>query len=93
MILLIIALFGFILPNGILIYWLFNEFRGLSEVLQNKLALAFIIDVFLAMLVLAYFFARHPIGKVKWYWFVALSLVGGLSFSIPFYWWLNEKKA
>ena len=93
MILLLIALFGFIVPNGILIYWLFTEFHGAREVLQNKLAMAFILDVFLAMLVLAYRFAVEPIGKVRWYWFVALSLVGGLAFSIPFYWWLNKRNA
>jgi hypothetical protein len=89
--LLIIALFGLIVPNGIFIYWLFTEFHGVGEVLQNKLALAFIIDAFLAMFLLAYWFAVKPIGKVRWYWFIALSIIGGLGFSLPFYWWLNEK--
>ena len=91
MILLALALFGLIVPNGIFIYWLFNEFHGLQEVLNNKLAVAFIIDAVLAMFLIAYYFARHPIGKIKWYWFVVLSLVGGLGFSIPFYWWLNKR--
>ena len=45
------------------------------------------------MFLLAYFFARHPLGKVKWYWFIALSIVGGLGFSLPFYYWLNKKDA
>jgi hypothetical protein len=93
MILLIIALFGLLVPNGLFIYWLFAEFNGVGEVLQNKLALAFIIDAFLAMFLLAYFFARNPIGKIKWYWFIALSLVGGLGFSLPFYWWLNKRNS
>ena len=93
MILLIIALFGLIVPNGIFIYWLLNEFQGVGEVLQNKLAVAFIMDAFLAMLLLAYYFARYPIGRVKWYWFVVLSLVGGLAFSLPFYYWLNKRDA
>ena len=91
MMLLIIALFGLLVPNGIFIYWLLTEFRSVSEVLQNKLAVAFIIDAFLAMFLLAYFFARHPIGKIKWDWFIVLSLVGGLGFSLPFYWWLNKR--
>lgn len=93
MILLVIALFGLLVPNGIFIYWLFTEFRGVGEVLQNKLAVAFIIDAFLAMFLIAYYFARHPIGKVKWYWFVVLSIIGGLGFSLPFYWWLNKRNA
>lgn len=93
MILLAVALFGLIVPNGIFIYWLLTEFRGWAEVLQNKLALALIIDAFLAMFLVAYFFARHPLGKVKWYWFIVLSIVGGLGFSLPFYYWLNKKDA
>ena len=93
MILLLIALFGLIVPNGIFIYWLLTEFNGVSEVLQNKLAVAFIIDAFLAMFLLAYFFAVNPLGKVKWYWFIVLSIIGGLGFSLPFYWWLNKRSA
>jgi hypothetical protein len=91
MILLIIALFGLFVPNGIFIYWLFTEFNGISQVLQNKLAVAFIIDAFLAMFLIAYFFARNPIGKIKWYWFITLSIIGGLGFSLPFYYWLNKR--
>jgi len=90
--LLIVALFGLIVPNGIFIYWLFTEFGGIGGVIQNKLAVAFIIDAFMAMFLLAWWFAAKPIGKVRWYWFVVFSLVGGLGFSIPFYWWLNERK-
>ena len=91
MFLLIIALFGLIVPNGIFIYWLFAEFNSVAEVVSNKLAVAFIIDAFMAMFLLAYWFAVNPIGKIKWYWFVILSIIGGLGFSIPFYWWLNQK--
>jgi hypothetical protein len=29
---------------------------------------------------------------VRWHWFVVLSLVGGLGFSIPFYIWLNRRQ-
>jgi hypothetical protein len=90
--LLIIALFGLIVPNGMFIYWLFFEFNGVTEVLRDKLALAFIIDAFMAMLVLAWWFAAKPVGKIRWYWFVVFSLLGGLGFSIPFYLWLNERK-
>jgi hypothetical protein len=78
MILLIIALFGLIVPNGLFLYWMFYEYDGLMNVAQNKLAIAFMIDAFLAMGVLAYYFARKPIGRVKWYWFIALSILGGL---------------
>jgi len=91
MLLLIVALFGLIVPNGIFIYWLFTEFNSAAEVVSNKLAIAFIIDAFMAMFLLAYWFAVNPIGKIKWYWFIVLSIIGGLGFSIPFYWWLNKR--
>ncbi|HEX8772039.1 MAG TPA: hypothetical protein VF735_00450 [Pyrinomonadaceae bacterium] len=93
MILLLIALFGMVVPNGLFLYWLFYEYEGLANAVQNKLALAFIIDAFMVMGLLAYYFARNPIGRVKWYWFVALSILGGLGFSLPLYWWLNKRDA
>jgi hypothetical protein len=37
------------------------------------------------------YFARNPIGRYKWPWFVILSLIGGLGFGLPFYWWLNKR--
>ena len=89
--LLAVALFGFVVPNGFFVYWLLFEFRGLGPAFADKLALGFILDVALALIVLAVYFARHPIGRVKWYWFVLLSFAGGLGFSLPLYYWLNER--
>jgi hypothetical protein len=89
--LLLISLFGLLVPNGIFAYWLFTDFTGLAEVAGNTLAVSFILDAFLAVGLLGYFFAVRPIGAVKWYWFVILSCMGGLGFGIPFYWWLNRR--
>jgi hypothetical protein len=93
LILLLIALFGMVVPNGLFLYWLFYEYEGLASAAQNKLALAFIIDAFMVLGLLAYYFARNPVGRVKWYWFVLLSILGGLGFSLPLYWWLNKRDA
>ncbi len=89
--LLLAALFGLLVPNGLFVYWLVVEYQGLGAVLRNPLALAFILDAFLALIILALYFARHPIGRIRWPWFVAFSLVGGLAFSLPFYYWLNAR--
>ena len=89
--LLIVALFGLIVPNGFFLKWLFTEYNGIAPVLDNHLALAFILDAFMAMTLLAIYFARKPIGRVRWHWFVVLSLIGGLGFSLPMYWWLNTR--
>ena len=90
--LLLVALIGLTVPNGFFVYWLFAEFQGLGPVWQDHLALGFILDVLLALILLAVYFARHPIGPVKWYWFVALSFIGGLGFSLPMFYWLNRRK-
>ena len=89
--LLLVALFGLLVPNGLFLYWLFVEYQGLSAVLQNKLALGFILDALLALIVLTVYFARHPVGRFRWPWFVAFSFLGGLGFSLPFYYWLNAR--
>jgi hypothetical protein len=89
--LLAIALFGLLVPNGLFVHWLLSDYRGLAVVLGNRLALAFMLDAFLVLVLLSVYFARHPIGPVRWPWFVVLSIVGGLGFSLPFYWWLNGR--
>jgi hypothetical protein len=91
MALLVLSFIGLIGPNGLFIYWMLHEYNGIAGVLQDKLALAFIADAFLALGILAYYFAKTPIGRVRWYWFVVLSLIGGLGFSVPFYLWLNNR--
>jgi hypothetical protein len=90
--LLLIAFMGLLVPNALFLYWLLVEYEGIAAVLQDKLALGFIIDAFMALVLLAFYFVRNPIGRVRWPWFVLLSLLGGLGFSLPFYYWLNQRK-
>jgi hypothetical protein len=93
MILLLIALFGLLVPNGIFIYWLIYEHKHVSDFWDNRLALAFIIEAVMLFLLFTVYFARNPIGRYKWYWFVIFSFIGGLGFGLPFYWWLNKREA
>jgi len=88
-----VALLGFFVPNGFFLYWLVFEFHGLGAVMHDKLALGFILDVALALVLLSVYFARRPIGPVTWHVFVLLSLLGGLGFSLPLYYWLNQRPA
>lgn len=90
--LLLVALFGLLVPNGLFIYWLFTEYQGLGPVLENRLAVAFMLEAFLLLVLLSVYFARKPMGRVGWGWFVFLSIVGGLGFGLPFYYWLNTRK-
>ena len=54
--LLVIAALGFIVPNGYFIYWLFFEWPGLAAVIANHLAVAFMLDAFITMGLLAWWF-------------------------------------
>lgn len=91
-VLLSIATFGLFIPNGMFFYYLIVQFQSLTDVVDDLLALAFIIDAFMATGLLAWFFAKHPIGKYSWKLFVVLSLLGGLGFSIPFFYYLNKRQ-
>jgi len=91
-ILVLLALFGLFVPNGIFVYWLLTEYHGMADVANNRLALGFIIEAFLVMFLFAYYFSRNPPGKFKWPWFIVFSLIGGIGFGIPFYWWLNRRE-
>ena len=91
--LLFLAAFGMLVPNGFFLYWLFFEFRSLDQILTDNLALGFILDLLLATGILSWLFAVKPVGPIKWPWFLLLSLLGGLGFSIPLYLWLNWRAA
>ena len=87
--LLVFAIIGNIVPGGLFLYSLTHDYTSLSAALSDRLALAFLIDLLLSTFFLAYLFAVKPLGKVRWPWLVALSLLGTLAFSIPLFVWLN----
>jgi len=91
MVLLLVAAFGLFVPNGLFVYWLVREYHGLGAVMEDRLALGFLLDVAGSLAILTVYFARHPIGPVRWPWFVVLSFIGGLGFSLPLYYWLNQR--
>ncbi|MCK9408416.1 MAG: hypothetical protein WCX28_01435 [Bacteriovoracaceae bacterium] len=90
--LLSIAGFGLLIPNGMFFYYVFAEFSSFTAVVTNWLAMGFIIDAFMAMGLLAWWVAKNPIGTYTWKTFILLSLLGGLGFSLPFFYYLNKKQ-
>lgn len=57
-----IAILGFAVGNGLFVYWLLNDYQGLAAIWSDHLALAFIVDALLTLIVLTVHFARQPQG-------------------------------
>ena len=91
--LLFLALIGLLAPGGLFLYWMLNDYTSFSAALADKMAVAFFLDLLMSTFLLAYLFARKPLGPVKWPWFIAFSLLGTLAFSIPLFVWLNWRRA
>ena len=89
--LLLFAVLGLAAPGGLFVYWVLTDYTTLAAALSDKMALAFFADLLLSTLLLAYCFARKPIGPVKWPWFLVLSLLGTLAFGLPLFIWLNRR--
>jgi len=56
------------------------------------MGVAFFLDLLMSTFILAYLFARRPLGPVKWPWFIVLSLLGTLAFGIPLFIWANWRR-
>ncbi len=91
--LLLLAVIGLVAPGGLFLYWLLNDSSSLSAALSDRMALAFFLDLLMSTFLLAYLFAKSPLGPVRWPWFVTLSLLGTLAFSLPLFIWLNWRSA
>lgn len=91
MLLLFVALLGFLFPNGLYLYWVSTRFDSVGAALSNELAVGFIIEAIIATMIVAYRFHVSPLGKVRIHWFIILSLVGGVGFGIPAFYWLNKR--
>jgi predicted Na+-dependent transporter len=79
----VVGLVGLVGLNGLFVYGLLQRRGALVEALRNPIALAFIVEAFVVMGLLAWLFAKWQRNRLGWGWFVALCLVGGLAFGIP----------
>jgi hypothetical protein len=77
------AVFGFIGLNTVFIYGIFWQPQLLISAFTNPISLAFIVEAFLLMGVLAYLLTRWKVGRLHWGWFVVLSLIGSMAFALP----------
>jgi hypothetical protein len=91
--LLALAVFGFIGPNGCFVYFALSDFGTVLEALRNPIALVFITEAFALMFLIAWLLHHWGWRRPGWGWFVVLSLLGSLLFSVPLYLYLASRAA
>lgn len=91
-ILAVTALVGLVGPNGVFVYFALFRWNDLMAEHRHPVAAAFIAEAIAVMLLLAAMLAVRPIGRWGWRSFLALSMAGGLLFSIPAIVLLNEER-
>ncbi len=79
----LVAVAGGVGLNGAFVYGMLARPGALEAALANPIALAFLLEAFLMMGVLAYLLPRWGVTTRSRLAFVALSLLGGIAFALP----------
>ena len=79
----VVGVVGMIGLNGLFVYGLMYRRDAIQEALRNPIALAFILEAFVVMGLVAWVFGRWGRNRLGWGWIVVLCLIGGLAFGIP----------
>ena len=78
----LLGLFGLVGINGAFAYGLLHP-DALQAALANPVAAAFIIEALVLTGAFAYLFRKWGVSRLKWGWFVFLSLLGSMAFAVP----------
>lgn len=78
-----LAIFGFLVPNGVFIYTVLYNPNAVRVALGNPISLAFITEAFVLMFLVAWLLRRIRVGSPSGLMFIAMSLLGSLAFSVP----------
>ena len=73
-----VAVIGLLAPGGLFLYWLVHDYSSLSAALSDRMGIAFFLDLLMSTFILAYLFARRPLGT--------------LAFGIPLFIWANWRR-
>ena len=87
-----LALFGFIVPNGVFLYYAFMAPDVLKAALTNPVALVFIVEAFILLPIFAWLIHRQGYRSPGWFAFVVMSIIGSMAFSVPAFLYLVSRK-
>lgn len=87
-----LAAFGFFVLNGTYIYCVLARLDIVAAAMANSVSLVFMTEVFIFLAFGAWMIARAGLRRPGWFAFVALSIAGGLIFSIPAFLLLHIRK-
>lgn len=79
------AVAGFVVPNGIFLYYLVADFSVVSAAHTNPVAAAFIGEAIFLMALFAWLLKRALPHSRHWLGFLAASIIGSLAFSVPLF--------
>ena len=81
--LLVLAIAGLIIPNGIFLRFAFSDSDYMKQALNNPVSLMFIAEAFFLMFLFAWLIRKMEIRKPGSSMFIVLSLLGSMAFSVP----------
>lgn len=89
---LVISILGFLFINLPFLYFAFFDNAVYDAAMVNGVALVFVCEAGMLMLLFAWLIARMGLKNPGWFVFILLSLIGSLAFSLPLYFYLHLGK-
>jgi len=89
--LLVAAIIGFFAINGPFLYYAILDKDTYAEAMGNGMTLAFMGEAFLLMFFFAFLIFKLGWKRPGWLFFIVMSLLGSLAFSIPLQLYLMSK--
>ena len=78
-----LAVVGLLGINAVFAWALVYDRQAMWAALQNPVSAVFVAEAFLLMGFLAYLLRKWGVARLRWGWFVLLSLLGSMAFAMP----------
>ena len=78
-----LAVFGLLIPNGAFIYFFLTDPQVTRAAMTNPISLVFMFEAFVLMLLFAWLLHRAGVRRPSGLVFIVMSLIGSMVFSVP----------